>query len=131
MRKCPRCGGKLRRIHRTFRERFSYLAIYQCRDCREREFIPRYYQYHFGEQCRCPRCGTYRVTRLKKRDHIDPFQTGLLNLLERLLGGRLHHCRYCRLQFYDRRPLAEMAAAAQNGAEADLTTQQDTARWDE
>ncbi len=47
-----------------------------------------------------------RVTRLKEPDRIDPFQTGFLNLLERMAGGRLFHCRFCRVQFYDRRPLS-------------------------
>jgi hypothetical protein len=32
--------------------------------------------------------------------------TGFLNFLERRFGGRLYHCRYCRIQFYDRRMLA-------------------------
>jgi hypothetical protein len=27
--------------------------------------------------------------------------------MQRVFGGRLYHCRYCRAQFYDRRPLAE------------------------
>jgi hypothetical protein len=33
--------------------------------------------------------------------------TGFLNWLEKIAGKRtLFHCRWCRLQFYDRRPLA-------------------------
>jgi hypothetical protein len=51
-------------------------------------------------------CGTFRVTRLKEPDKIDRLQTGFLNFLERTAGGRLFHCRYCRVQFYDRRMLA-------------------------
>ena len=31
--------------------------------------------------------------------------TGLLHLLERLAGGALYHCCFCRIQFYDRRVL--------------------------
>jgi hypothetical protein len=52
------------------------------------------------------------VVRLKERDRIDRLHTGLLNMLERLAGGnRLHHCRWCRIQFFDRRKLAsEMPA---------------------
>jgi hypothetical protein len=39
----------------------------------------------------------------------------VLNLLERIAGrGKLFHCRWCRLQFYDRRPLSsEMAKEEQ------------------
>jgi hypothetical protein len=37
---------------------------------------------------------------------------GFLNLLERLISkGRLFHCRWCRLQFYDRRGLATQVEA--------------------
>jgi hypothetical protein len=87
-------------------ERFSYLAIYECRECENEEFIPRQYTFHLGENARCPRCGTLRVTRLRMPDKIDPMVTGLLNGLEKIAGGSLHHCCFCRLQFYDRRKLA-------------------------
>jgi hypothetical protein len=107
----------MRRVHRTFRERFSYLAIYECRECRVEHPVPRAYQLHFGKSARCPRCGTCRIVRLREPDHIDAAQTGLLNLLERLNGGRLYHCRYCRLQFWDRRRLmSEVAAEERAGA---------------
>ena len=86
------------------------MAIYQCHTCEHEDFIPRRYRYHLGPSCRCPVCGTYRVVRLKERDRIDRMQSGFLNLLERVAGkGRLFHCRWCRLQFYDRRPLAAEA----------------------
>ncbi|HUI80997.1 MAG TPA: hypothetical protein VLY24_23900 [Bryobacteraceae bacterium] len=111
--KCHECGSKLRRVHRTFRERFQYLAIFKCDTCETEAYAPHPYSYHFGPQCRCPRCGTYRLGRLKERDRIDRMQTGLFNLVERLAGGRLVHCRICRLQFYDRRPLASEAPVPQ------------------
>jgi len=105
--KCGQCGGKLRRVHRTFWERFNYMAIYACRHCEREEFVPRRFRYHLGPACRCPVCGTYRVVRLKERDRIDRVHGGLLNLVERIAGGgKLHHCRWCRMQFYDRRKLA-------------------------
>jgi transcription elongation factor Elf1 len=103
MKVCTQCGGHLHRIHRTFTERFSYLAIYECRDCKDISSIPRHYRYHLGQFPRCPRCGTLRIVKLKERDHIDRFETGLLNLLERICRGGLYHCKFCRLQFYDRR----------------------------
>jgi hypothetical protein len=87
-------------------ERFSYLAIYECRECENEEFIPRQYTFHLGENARCPRCGTLRVTKLRAPDKIDPMVTGLLNRVEKMAGGSLHHCCFCRLQFYDRRKLA-------------------------
>jgi DNA-directed RNA polymerase subunit RPC12/RpoP len=104
--KCGRCGGKLRRVHRTFLERFQYLAIYECLECDTEQCIPRPYLYHFGPNARCPRCGTLRLGRLKERDRIDGMRRGPMNVLNRLRGGKLAHCRFCRLQFYDRRPVA-------------------------
>lgn len=111
MLKCGECGGKLRRVHRTFFERFNYMAIYECQQCEREEYVSRPFRYHLGPACRCPLCGTYRVVRLKERDHIDRFHHGFLNLLERLAGGKLHHCRWCRMQFYDRRKLASELSA--------------------
>jgi len=105
MPKCAHCGGRLRRIHRTFEERLRYLALYECRDCNGLSSSPRHWALHTGPSCRCPECGTYRVTRLKAPDKIDRLQTGFLNWLERLAGGDLYHCRYCRVQFFDRRPM--------------------------
>ena len=107
MRKCGYCGSsRLKRVHRTFLERFSYLAIYECRECENEEFVPRQYTFHLGENVRCPRCGTLRVTKLRAPDKIDPMASGLLNRLEKMAGGVLHHCCFCRVQFYDRRKMA-------------------------
>jgi len=97
----------LRRIHRTFLERFSYMAIYGCPKCQTEEFVPRRYTYHLGEHARCPRCGSFRPSKLRELDKIDKMNWGILNLWEQMAGGRLYHCCFCRIQFYDRRSLAE------------------------
>jgi DNA-directed RNA polymerase subunit RPC12/RpoP len=107
MRKCKQCNGRLRRIHRTFLERFSYMAIYGCPKCQTEEFVPRRYTYHLGEHARCPRCGSFRPSKLRELDKIDKMNWGILNLWEQMAGGRLYHCCFCRIQFYDRRSLAE------------------------
>jgi hypothetical protein len=84
------------------------MAIYTCHTCEKEQFVPRRFRYHLGASCRCPICGTYRVSRLKQPDKIDRKHGGFLNMLERLAGkGRLFHCRWCRLQFFDRRTLAD------------------------
>lgn len=103
MRMCTQCGGRLERIHRSFVERFAYMAIYECSACKDISSVPRRYRYHLGKHARCPKCGTLRITKLRVRDHIDPLSRSPLNLLERICGGALFHCRYCRWQFYDRR----------------------------
>jgi hypothetical protein len=64
-------------------------------------------RYTKGDYPRCPRCGTFRLTRLATRDKIDPMQKGFVNFALKLVGSELYHCRYCRLQFYDtRKPIA-------------------------
>jgi hypothetical protein len=101
------------------------MAIYECQKCEREEFVPRRFRYHLGPSCRCPRCGTYRVSKLKTPDRIDKFHSGFLNLVERIAGkGKLFHCRWCRLQFYDRRILAtELAKAAAEPERAEDTAE--------
>jgi hypothetical protein len=107
---CPTCKGRLRRVHRTFSERLLYMGMYECRQCHTRKPEPRWYALYLGDYPRCPRCGTYRLTRLATRDKIDPMYKGLLNFLQKTFRADLYHCRYCRVQFYDmRRPVAPEA----------------------
>ena len=130
MSQCGQCGGRLRRVHRTFLERFSYMAIYECKDCHQEMCIPRRYRYHLGPEVRCPHCGTTRLSKLKERDGIDPMRSGILNLAERLAGGKLYHCCFCRIQFYDRRHLAPRTPAeapTEEKTATPVTSQQDTA----
>jgi DNA-directed RNA polymerase subunit RPC12/RpoP len=116
--KCGRCGGRLRRIHRTFLERFQFLAIFECLECNTQHCAPRPYQFHFGPEARCPQCGTTRLNRVKRPNKIDGMRGGVVNLFNRITGGQLMRCRYCRMQFYDRRPvMVEVTAAA--GQEVD------------
>lgn len=110
MRKCRQCDGAVKRIHRNFWQRFKYLAVYRCSGCAREEFVPRF-AYRMGDECRCPRCGTTRLVKLKERDRIDRMEHGIWNLLSRIAGGKLYHCCYCRMQFYDRRRFAETRVA--------------------
>jgi hypothetical protein len=69
-------------------------------------------------------CGSFRVTRLKTPDRIDRFHTGFLNFLERIAGkGKLVHCRWCRIQFYDRRPLTSEIPKVREEAEEPKTVE--------
>jgi hypothetical protein len=111
MRRCEKCGGGAHRIHRSISERIRYLAIYQCRQCHDLSTMPRRFRFHLGDRPRCPKCGTYRISKLKSPDTIDSFQTGFLNAMERMAGGGIYHCKFCRLQFYDRRKSAAERAA--------------------
>jgi len=91
MQKCARCGIRMRRVHRTFFERFSYMAIYECKDCSTEEFVPRRFRLHFGPIARCPKCGRSGWCGLKSRTRSIRLNSGLFNLLEKLAGGRLYH----------------------------------------
>jgi hypothetical protein len=105
------------------------MATYTCRSCHRDDTVPRAYLYHFGDQCRCPKCGTLRVKKLKQRDKIDPMRSGVLNLLERMAGGHLFYCCFCRIQFYDRRTLAPRTTTSSDPVTTDpVTSQPDTAR---
>jgi hypothetical protein len=96
----------MKRTHRSLVQRVGYLAIYACQECQAEETVPRF-TYRLGSVCRCPRCGTSRLSQLKQRDKIDKMENSLWNLAARMLGGKLYHCCFCRIQFYDRRPLPE------------------------
>ena len=107
MLQCSDCQGKLRRVHRTVAEKILYAAMFECRQCNARTPEPRWYALYKGDYPRCPRCATFRLTRLATRDKIDPMQKGFVNFALKLVGSELYHCRYCRLQFYDtRKPIA-------------------------
>jgi hypothetical protein len=43
--------------------------------------------------------------------------TGVLNLLEKMVSGKLYHCRYCRIQFWDRRRLQSEVLADEAAAQ--------------
>jgi hypothetical protein len=121
----------MRRVHRTLMERFSYLAIYSCKQCNAEDSLPRAHHMHRGKAARCPKCGTFRIKQLKEPDQIDPMHTGMLNMLEKMVGGKLFHCRFCRIQFWDRRRmqseiLADEAAAAKE-AEGEAAAETATA----
>jgi len=41
---------------------------------------------------------------MKWIDKIDKMRGGIFNMIHRVFGGKLYHCWFCRLQFYDLRP---------------------------
>jgi hypothetical protein len=115
--KCVCRGGKVRRVQRTFGEHLEYLAIYECLAGNTEQCLPPPYLNHLRRQARCPHCGTFRVSRLKERDRIGGMRKGPVNFVKRTSGGKLADCRYWRLQFYGRCPLAPEAGEAAAGPE--------------
>ena len=103
MSNCVSCGGALIRIRRTFRQKFIYHAVLKCKKCGRRELRDQWYLFLFGTKSRCPRCGSFRVEKLRGLDHIDPMYKNPLSYLQKFFGANLHWCPFCRLQFYDLR----------------------------
>jgi DNA-directed RNA polymerase subunit RPC12/RpoP len=94
----------LRRSHRRLLERFGYSKAYRCKNCDARVRVAIASHTKNLKFAACPRCHTYELTAPKRVDKIDRLLRGPKSLLQRVLGGTLYHCWYCRLQFYDLRP---------------------------
>jgi hypothetical protein len=60
-----------------------------------------------------------KVSRRIAPDKIDPVIKSFWSVAQSLLGGRLYHCNYCRIQFYDLRHSAKASGAPADGAPTD------------
>ncbi len=114
--RCPECGGRVLRSHRKRWERLFWVAALRCRSCSHRFLITsRALTFSAGPWVRCPRCGTTEITRIPEPDPVDPMHAHWLNSVRRLLHGKLYHCRYCRIQFYDLRKRSPQRAGTAPG----------------
>jgi hypothetical protein len=93
----------LTRQHRKWYQRFFYRQVLQCRKCGGREQTPREFTLQPTAYVQCPRCHTHKVSRRIAPDKIDPVIKTVSSVVQGLLGGRLYHCNYCRIQFHDLR----------------------------
>jgi hypothetical protein len=100
------CGGVLVRVRRSLLDKLSYHAVLKCKKCGRRETLDQWFLFLFGRTSRCPRCGSFRVEKLRGVDHIDPMYKNPLSYMQKWLGGNIHWCPFCRLQFYDIRKKA-------------------------
>ena len=91
----------MRRVHRTLQQRFVYMALFECPKCHAAKQVGRPFTHYMGRLPRCPRCGTFRVRKIAKRDPVDPFYRNLVYYLHRWMAARIYHCMFCRRQFYD------------------------------
>ena len=91
------------RVQRKFVERFAYQAIFRCRECGKRRTERQWYLFLLGGLSTCPQCGTHKLKRLTSIDRIDSMYSTPFSYLQKYFGANLHHCGYCRLQFYDYR----------------------------
>ncbi|MGH9722619.1 MAG: hypothetical protein ACRD8O_20605 [Bryobacteraceae bacterium] len=106
-RTCVSCGGRLRRIRRTFKQKFLFSAVYECVKCADRKLEDQWYFFLLGKVSRCPRCGTHRVQKLRGLDKIDRMYRNPLSFFQKYFGAPIHWCPFCRLQFYDLRKRAD------------------------
>jgi DNA-directed RNA polymerase subunit RPC12/RpoP len=101
-------------VHRTLAEKLTQNRVYECAACGERQSSGGWLLIDTEDLANCPSCGTYRLTLRRTPDKIDRMYSSPSNFFKRIFGGDLYRCRYCRIQFYDRRPLCEDAVAAEN-----------------
>jgi len=85
-------------------ERFRYLESYRCDSCSARYHVTFSSRLQLARYAKCPKCRYQDISHLKRVDKIDKMRGGLFNFVHRILGGKLYHCWFCRLQFYDFRP---------------------------
>lgn len=99
---CRECGGLLRRSKRRLVERIFYAEAHKCAKCgtRSKTAILDFKNIRYAK---CPCCKSVDLTVLKRVDKIDRMNSGFRNFVNRILGGKLYHCWFCRVQFYDTR----------------------------
>jgi hypothetical protein len=103
--RCPNCGGTTIRRHRRGFEKLIFSQTYRCRRCNIR-FAKGYFNLGIFEKfASCPQCGNPAPDQRSRRDKVDSMLGGVVRLVHWALGGKLYHCVFCRLQFYDVRPL--------------------------
>jgi DNA-directed RNA polymerase subunit RPC12/RpoP len=98
---CRDCGATLRRAKRRFLDRFRYVESYRCPGCGTRYHITVVARLQMARFAKCPKCRYQDITPMKRIDKIDKMRGGVFNLIHRMFGGKLYHCWFCRLQFYD------------------------------
>jgi len=102
---CDKCGGPVRRSHRRGIEKIVYSSIFKCPECKSRIKVSLLGPGLFGKHAQCPRCGDLEPIRRSNLDTVDSMSYLPFGLFHRLFCGKLYHCLFCRMQFYDSRPL--------------------------
>jgi hypothetical protein len=55
----------------------------------------------FQKYAECPLCQTRAISKLSKKDRVDPTTLNPLRRMLALFGAPLYHCTFCRVQFRD------------------------------
>ncbi len=96
------------RSHRRAIEKLIFSQTFRCKDCNWRKRDSYLRTGLLEEYASCPRCGNLAPDRRSKPDKVDSMLHTPLRFLYKIVGGKLYHCVFCRLQFYDTRPLKPM-----------------------
>jgi hypothetical protein len=86
--------------------RLWLVRSYRCRECRQPYKI---YRPWFSLRARCPGCGNADLKAMRKIDPIEGLSRNPASLIQGFLRAPLLYCRWCRLQFYDFRPVVPRA----------------------
>jgi DNA-directed RNA polymerase subunit RPC12/RpoP len=101
-------------VRRTLAEKLARNRVYECTQCGERQTSGGWLLVERSRNASCPSCGSFRINFRRTPDKIDRMYTSPSNFFKRIFGGVLYKCRYCRLQFYDLRPLRDQRAETPN-----------------
>jgi predicted RNA-binding Zn-ribbon protein involved in translation (DUF1610 family) len=112
---CQFCDHELIRKRRTLFQKAFTLAVFKCPKCHNSTSWRRPFFHKISLRSQCPQCGTPDVSKLRSIDRVDRLNKNPLRALLGLVGAPLHHCTFCRLQFWDlrsRSPEVRKARAA-------------------
>jgi DNA-directed RNA polymerase subunit RPC12/RpoP len=114
------------RCHRRWYQKLFYVHLYRCRECGIETPMRREFSLKPSAYVQCPRCHTHKVTRRIAPDKIDRVIHTFSSVMQGMLGGRLYHCVYCRIQFYDLRHSVKNAPGKNASVSKDAPTKEDT-----
>ena len=111
MARCAKCGGHAEKVPRRAFERLLFASAYRCRKCKNRtrhfsHWWTSTWRFVFSRTSVCVKCGTERVHSTHKRDPILDFSKHPLSLIQVIFAAPRKQCPYCRLEYYDVRPVA-------------------------
>ena len=113
MPRCAKCGGHTERARRTPLERVIFRTAYRCQSCKHRTrhvsasvWWSSTWRFVFSRYAVCVKCGTRNVRSSHKRDPILDHSKHPLSLIQALFLLPRKQCPYCRLEYFDVRPVA-------------------------
>ena len=94
----------MQRSRRKPLERLVIAQAYRCAECRSRVRVTKWRSLLDRRYVCCPRCKGHDVQVLPRIDPVEHLDRHLHRFVHKWLGAPLFYCRFCRLQFFDRRP---------------------------